>query len=57
MKGLLALLGISALIAIAHTMWKNKQKKKETISDKPLNDSSDSSNDLEVFDDNDSNEG
>ncbi len=57
MKALLILLAISAIIAIAHTIWRKKQKKTE-IPDKPLDDSSDNNEALpDSSDSNDSEEG
>ena len=38
MKALLVLLGVSAIIAIGHTIWQKKKKKVE-IPDEPMNDS------------------
>jgi hypothetical protein len=57
MKALLALFGISAIIAIAHTIWQKKQKR-SAIPDKPQDDSSGGDNALpDSSDSEDSEEG
>lgn len=56
MKALLTLLGISAVIVTIITIVQKQQKKKEPTVEKPVDDSSDT-DDLSVFDDNDSNGG